>query len=213
MFKRRHLLTRALQSSSLLAVGTVVPQFVSRTAQATVPGKDNILVVLEMTGGNDGLNTVIPYADDLYHKYRPTLRFTKDQVIKLSDTVGLHPGMNSFQRLWQAGQLAVVQGVGYPNPDRSHFEAMDIWQSADPARKTPSGWIGRSTGELMTASDGIPIMNIGPTKLPLALQGGAGGALSINNREPYKLDLGGGTPERHQARRGLLEGLSAPADD
>ena len=90
MFTRRQFLIRSLQGSSLVALSTAVPQFVARTAQAAAPGKDNILVVLEMTGGNDGLNTVIPYADDLYHKARPTLRQTKDVVIRLDDQVGLH---------------------------------------------------------------------------------------------------------------------------
>ncbi len=118
MFSRRQFLTRALQGSSLVALSAVVPQFVARTAQAAAPGKDRILVVLEMTGGNDGLNTVIPYADDLYHKARPTLRQTKDVVIRLDDQVGLHSGMKGLRPLWEQGQLAVVQGVGYPNPQR-----------------------------------------------------------------------------------------------
>src|SRR5262249_21906669 len=117
MFTRRDLLTRSLQGASLLSLGTVVPQFVSRTAEAAAPGKDNILVVLEMTGGNDGLNTVIPYADDLYHKARPTLRQTKDVVIRLDDHVGLNSSMLGFRTMWEKGQLAVVQGVGYPNPE------------------------------------------------------------------------------------------------
>src|SRR5581483_9437716 len=145
MFNRRQFLIRTLQGTSLLALGSVVPQFIARTALAATPGKDNILVVLEMSGGNDGLNTVIPYADDLYHKARPTLRQTKDVVIRLNDEVGLHSGMQSFRPLWEQGQLAVVQGVGYPNPDRSHFEAMDIWQSSDPQRKITTGWLGRAT--------------------------------------------------------------------
>src|SRR5947208_6803438 len=144
MFTRREFLTRTLRGSSLVALGAVVPQFVARTAQAAQPGKDNILVVLEMTGGNDGLNTVIPFADDHYHRARPTLRLPKEQVVKVNDTLGLNPGMRSFEKLLSNGQLAVVQGVGYPNPDRSHFESMDIWQSADPQRKIRSGWLGRS---------------------------------------------------------------------
>src|SRR3954451_22406536 len=109
-------------------------QLLARTAHAAPPGKDNVLVVLEMTGGNDGLNTVIPYADDLYHKARPTLRYGKEQVVRVNGQIGLNPGLRSFQPL--LGQVALVQGVGYPNPDRSHFESMDIWQTADPTRKT-----------------------------------------------------------------------------
>src|SRR5947208_5027070 len=169
MFTRRQFLTRTLQSSSLVALSAMVPQFVSRTAQAAAPGKDNILVVLEMTGGNDGLNTVIPFADDIYHKLRPTLRQTKDVVIRLDDHVGLNSGMQGFRPLWDQGQLAVVQGVGYPNPDRSHFEAMDIWQSADPKRVTTTGWLGRATAEMNDSGGGIPILHLGANSLPMAL--------------------------------------------
>src|SRR5258708_3259243 len=128
-----------LKTASLLGFGATVPQFVARTAHAAAPGKDTVLVVVELTGGNDGLNTVIPYADDLYHKARPTLRQTKSVVVRLDDHVGLHSGMQGLRPLWDQGQLAVVQGVGYPNPDRSHFEAMDIWQSADPKRAVTTG--------------------------------------------------------------------------
>src|SRR5215475_12316492 len=169
MFHRRQFLTHALQGSSLVALNAMVPQFVARTAHAAAPGKDNVLVVLELTGGNDGLNTVIPYADDLYHKARPTLRQTKDVVIRLDDHVGLHSGMGGLRPLWEQGQLAVVQGVGYPNPERSHFEAMDIWQSADPKRATTTGWLGRTAAETHADAGGaVPILHIGPARLPLA---------------------------------------------
>ena len=150
MFTRRQLLTRTLEGSSLVALSSIVPQFVSWTARAAAPGKDTVLVVLEMTGGNDGLNTVIPYADDLYHKARPTLRQTKDIVIRLDDHVGLNSGMTGFRSIWEKGQLAVVQGVGYPNPERSHFEAMDIWQSGD-TKRSRTGWLGRAAVEIDNA--------------------------------------------------------------
>jgi uncharacterized protein (DUF1501 family) len=208
MLTRREMLTRTLKGTSLLAFGSLVPEFIASTARAAESGKDNILVVVELTGGNDGLNTVIPHADDLYHKYRPTLRFTKDQVVKVSDDIGLHPGMRAFDRLLQQNMLAIVQGVGYPNPDRSHFEAMDIWQSADPKRKTNSGWLGRATANIQDTTGNVPIMNVGPNKLPLALQGSQGGAVSINTQQPYKLDLGGGADERQKARRSLIEDLA-----
>jgi uncharacterized protein (DUF1501 family) len=210
MFNRRHFLTRTLQSSSLLAVGTVVPQFVSRTAQAAAPGKDNILVVLEMTGGNDGLNTVIPYADDLYHKARPTLRQTKDVVIRLDDHVGLNSSMVGFRPMYETGQLAVVQGVGYPNPERSHFEAMDIWQSADPKRVVTTGWLGRAVSEMKNTSGGVPILQLGSKGFPLALTGApGGGAVTVNDQHSFRLELGGGKIVQQKARRRLLEDLAA----
>src|SRR5262249_44592795 len=212
MFHRRQFLTHALQGSSLVALNAMVPQFVARTAHAAVPGKDNILVVLEMTGGNDGLNTVIPYADDLYHKARPTLRWTKEQVVKVDDAIGLNPGMRSFEKLLKEGQVAIVQGVGYPNPDRSHFESMDVWQSADPRRQISTGWIGRSVPDLQDKKGNVPVMQIGPTRLPLALQGAPGGVVSINNQQPYKLDLGPGDASQKLARRKLMEALAQPAE-
>src|SRR5438067_11247371 len=160
MFSRRQFLTRTLQGSSLVALGAVVPQFVARTAQAAAPGKDNILVVLEMTGGNDGLNTVIPFADDLYHKNRPTLRFTPKEVLKINDEIGLHPSMTQMHQMFQGGKLAIVQGVGYPNPDRSHFEAMDIWQSADPKRQRKDGWLARAVPALQDMKGNIPALHL-----------------------------------------------------
>jgi uncharacterized protein (DUF1501 family) len=210
MFNRRQFLIRTLKGSSLVALGGVVPQFVARTAQAAAPGKDNILVVVEMTGGNDGLNTVIPYADDLYHKARPTLRQTKDTVIRLDDHVGLHPGMQGLRPMWDEGQLAVVQGVGYPNPQRSHFEAMDIWQSADPRGATKTGWLGRAMGEMNDNGGGVPILHVGPSRLPLALAGAPGGAVSVSDQNSFRLDVGGGKVDEQKARRRLLEDLSAP---
>jgi uncharacterized protein (DUF1501 family) len=213
MFDRRQFLTRTLQGSSLLAFGNVVPEFLANTARAAEKGKDTVLVVVEMNGGNDGLNTVIPYADDLYHKARPTLRQNKDQVVRLNDHLGLNSGMSNIRQMWDQGQLAVVQGVGYPNPDRSHFESMDIWQSADPKRNIKNGWLGRSVGELQGQGGFVPALHIGAGRLPLALQGTPGGAVTINNKQPFKLELGGGTVAQHKARRRLLEELSVPDND
>src|SRR5436189_2068995 len=123
MTTRRDFLKGTLGASSLLAVGGVVPEFLANTALAAEKDekkKDTVLVVVELTGGNDGLNTVAPYGDDLYAKARPTLAFTKKDVLKIDDYHGLHPRMNDFKRLYDEKRLAIVQGVGYPNPDRSH---------------------------------------------------------------------------------------------
>ncbi|MFL5243317.1 MAG: DUF1501 domain-containing protein [Gemmataceae bacterium] len=210
MLDRRTFLARTLQGSSLLALGGVVPQFLANTARAAEVGKDSVLVVIEMTGGNDGLNTVIPYADDIYQKARPTLRFAKDKVIKVDDYIGLHPAMKAFGTMLQNQSLAIVQGVGYPNPDRSHFESMDVWQSADPLRKIGTGWIGRSTTDLQDKKGNVPVVQLGPNRLPLALQGSSAGVVSINNEQAYILDLGKGDAERKQARRKLIQDLAEP---
>ncbi|MHB1556828.1 MAG: DUF1501 domain-containing protein, partial [Isosphaeraceae bacterium] len=213
MITRRQLLTRALRGSSLLAFGTAVPQFVARAAGAAKPGADNVLVVLELTGGNDGLNTVIPYADDLYHKARPTLRQTDRQVIRLDDHVGLNSAMRGLRPLWDQGHLAVVQGVGYPNPQRSHFESMDIWQTADPrGAAVASGWLGRAATVADDRSDGVPILHLGEGR-PLAVEGApAGGAVSVGDQSSFRLAMDGPDNEQ-QARRRLLADLTGPSGD
>ena len=212
MIGRRQFLTHTLKASSLVALNAMVPGFVARTARAAAPGKDNILVVLELTGGNDGLNTVIPYADDLYHKARPTLRQTKDEVVRLDDHVGLNSAMRGFRPMWDQGQLAVVQGVGYPNPERSHFEAMDIWHSADPKGIVKTGWLGRAAVESHNPSGGVPILHLGERGLPLALAGApGGGAVTVSDQNSFRLELGGGKVVQQQARRRLLEELAAPS--
>jgi uncharacterized protein (DUF1501 family) len=208
MLNRRQFLTRALQGTSLFAVAPVVPQFLLNSAQAAEAGKDTVLVVLELSGGNDGLNTVIPYADDLYHKARPTLHFTKEQVVRVDDHIGLHPSLSGLGSLFQKGELAIVQGVGYPNPDRSHFESMDIWQSAEVGRKlSGTGWLARSVPGLQDDKGGIPAMQVGTERLPLALQGASSGVVSVNNRHHQRRSLTGTEAARLPARKKLLEDL------
>ncbi|HMF13450.1 MAG TPA: hypothetical protein VKE94_14125, partial [Gemmataceae bacterium] len=213
MITRRQFLTHTLKSSSLVALSAMVPQFVSQTARAIGPGKNNILVVLELSGGNDGLNTVIPYADDFYHKARPTLRQTRNEVIRLDDHVGLHSGMQGFKPLWEQGELAVVQGVGYPNPQRSHFESMDIWQSADLRGSITTGWLGRAAAEADNRSGGVPILHVGVNGQPRAVSGApGGGAVTVNSENSFRLELGGGKAGQQKARRRLLEELAGSED-
>ncbi len=112
-------------------------------AAATGAGKDGILVLLTLYGGNDGLNTVIPYEDGGYLGGRTALGYQPDQVLPLGDGLGLHPNLTQLKGMWDARRLAIVRGVGYPNPNRSHFRSMDIWQSAMPDDQVVTGWIGR----------------------------------------------------------------------
>src|SRR5207248_1215808 len=203
---RRDFLARTLGGTRLLAVGSLVPEFLANTARAAdhaEKGKDTVLVVVELTGGNDGLNTVAPHGDDLYHKARPTLAFGKKEVLKLDDYCGLHPRMNEMKRLYDEKKLAVVQGVGYPNPDRSHFESMDIWQLADPKRAQASGWLARSIPGMHVGEAGVPGIFIGENSLPLALQGADGGVISLADRHNFKLQLSGNAPPRKK----LIEDL------
>src|SRR5438874_11070610 len=200
-----------LKNSSLIALSATAPGFIARTARAASAGKETILVVLEMTGGNDGLNTVVPYADDLYHKARPSIRLTQGQLLRVDDHVGLNPGLRPLERLLGDGQVAIVQGVGYPNPDRSHFESMDVWQSADPKRQMKNGWLARGVPNLQDKKGNVPILQIGQKEMPLAVQGAPQGVISINNVHPYKLELGA-DPARQNARRQLIEELTRMED-
>jgi uncharacterized protein (DUF1501 family) len=217
MTTRRDFITRTFGASSLLAVGGVVPEFLANTAAAAdkddpKKGKDTVLVVIELTGGNDGLNTVAPYADDLYQKARPTLAFTKKDVLKLDDYCGLHQRMGEMKQLYDTKRLAVVQGVGYPNPDRSHFESMDIWQLADPKRAQASGWLARTIPGMHVSDAGVPGMYLGDERLPVALQGADGGVISLKDRASFKLMLTGNAPPRKSLIEELNTGTGAAAD-
>jgi len=104
---------------------------------------DNVLVVIQMGGGNDGLNTVVPWSDDAYHRVRPGIHVTESQVIKLNERIGFNPALKGLNELYKQGRVALVQGVGYPSPNRSHFEATQIWETASPDRPQQYGWLGR----------------------------------------------------------------------
>ncbi|CAN5808648.1 DUF1501 domain-containing protein [soil metagenome] len=194
MFTRRTLLERFLKGSSLIAAGPLVPGFLASTARAASPGEETILVVLELTGGNDGLNTIVPYADDQYQRARPTLKLAKEQVVRLDDQLGLNPGLRGLELLLSADQVAIVQGVGYPNPDRSHFESMDIWQSADPSRTTGNGWLGRGLGSLSSPSSAVPGIHVGASGLPMALRGPSATVPTVHPSRPFDLELAPGGP-------------------
>ena len=129
-----------------------------------------------MYGGNDGLNTVIPYTDKAYYAGRPELAYAQSDVLPLADDLGLNPSMTGFKKLYDAGQLAVVRGVGYPNADRSHFKSMSIWQTGSPDSPQVTGWLGRWLDA--NGADPLLAVNVGPVLPPmLAGQKCAGAAL------------------------------------
>ncbi|MGC4016268.1 MAG: DUF1501 domain-containing protein [Luteolibacter sp.] len=142
-----------------------VPMFVENTfaqlhndskdlAIQPVTGKDGpILVVIQLAGGNDGLNTLVPFADDAYHKARPRLAKKEKDIIRLSDYCGLNNSMPWLGSQFKEGDLAVIQGVGYPNPNRSHFVSTSIWETADPANRSNTGWLGRYFDNACSGSD------------------------------------------------------------
>jgi len=137
-----------LQSSSLATVGSLlIPDFLKayeRRMLGAAASTDNVLVVIQLSGGNDGLNTVVPFRNDVYYRERPKLAIQPIEVLKLTDELGLNPAMAGLKSLHDDGLLTVINNVGYPNPDRSHFRSMDIWQTASGSDQyLSSGWIGR----------------------------------------------------------------------
>lgn len=135
-----------LQQSALASTSIFVPAFLKAyqpgPLQSSRSGK--ILVIVQLSGGNDGLNTVVPFRNDIYYQQRPSLAIGKNEVIKLSDQLGLNPALNPLQSLYDDGLLSIINSVGYPNPDRSHFRSMDIWHTASESDEYLStGWLGR----------------------------------------------------------------------
>ncbi len=141
LFKRREF----LQVGSLATASMMMPKFLKAfDGKTLVPPGNKVLVVLQFSGGNDGLNTVIPVRNDIYYKSRPKLGIEKDKALALTDEVGINPALQSFKGFFDDGNLGIINSVGYPNPDRSHFRSMDIWQSASDSDKyVYTGWLGR----------------------------------------------------------------------
>ena len=134
-----------IKGSGLATASLMMPRFLHAfDADEKVPPGNKGLVVLQLSGGNDGLNTVIPYRNDIYYKSRPGIAIAKEKAIRLTDEAGLHPSLNYLGKLYEEGALGILNNVGYPEPDRSHFRSMDIWQSASAANQYwETGWLGR----------------------------------------------------------------------
>lgn len=178
------------RTSALLGFGASVPTFLGKTAFAAptseqAGAKDTILVVVQLTGGNDGLNTVIPFADAEYAQLRPTIGIPKAAVKKLTDSLGLHPAMGDFAKLYEDKALCVVQGVGYPNPDQSHFRSMDIWHAGSTEKNLTEGWIGKAFKH--RAVPGFHLADSSKESAPLALTGAPARVPSITSLEDFQL--------------------------
>lgn len=159
---------------SFVSLSTFAPRLFAQVArESAAAGKnDNVLVVVELSGGNDGLNTLIPVENDAYYKNRSTLGIPKANVHKIADGLGLHPAMESLAELYKEGRIAVVQGVGYPEPDRSHFRSMEIWHTASTEKLPPTaGWLGRFIDQLPQPADDAALPGLAFTgSLPQACQ-------------------------------------------
>ncbi|MFN5101466.1 MAG: DUF1501 domain-containing protein [Planctomycetota bacterium] len=177
--KRRSFGQLGISTCAALAIGTAQPGGWLQTLAGELATQDQsssvtdrILVVIQLSGGNDGLNTIVPYRDELYAKARPKLGIPSNDVIKLTEELGLHPSLRAIENQFSENRFSIIQGVGYPSPNRSHFESMDIWHSCHPKKdRSQSGWLGRWITEQTAhpTSDSTAI-HIGSDTLPLACQ-------------------------------------------
>jgi uncharacterized protein (DUF1501 family) len=187
------------------ALTWTVPAFLANTFSAlqakaqdsatqTDTGKDSsILVILQLAGGNDGLNTVVPYSSDYYYKARPRIGVDAKTVLKINDEIGLHPSLAGFKDLYDAGNLSIVQGTGYPNPNRSHFRSTEIWQTASDSETFESyGWIGRYFDNACRGADPTVGVNIG-RQMPEAFSAANPTGISLDNPQSYRYNAGGST--------------------
>lgn len=208
------------------ALSWTVPAFLANTfsalqaeaagkaAQATTGRDATILVVLQMAGGNDGLNTVVPYANDFYHRARPRLALAPDKVLKINDEIALHSNLSGFKELYDAGHLAVIQGVGYPNPNRSHFRSTEIWQTASDAEKVESyGWLGRYFDNACPGCEPTVGVNIG-RQMPQAFAAKVPTGVSLENPQNYRfMAPGRGQPGEMSSTEESFRKLNEPESD
>ena len=187
MNNRRHFIKQTLAGSAVISLSGAVPNFLLG-ASGTKNRDEKIMVVVQLSGGNDGLNTVIPYGDDEYYKNRFTLAVGRNSVLKIDDHIGFHPALTGFDQLMQDNKLAVVQGVGYPNPNRSHFESMDLWHTAHQMNdQAPIGWLGRSIEKDLSTAN-LPALHLGRELQPLALKTEKNPVPSIRSIDNFRLN-------------------------
>lgn len=147
--------------------------------------KDPVLIVLQLSGGNDFMNTIVPYGDPLYQDHRPGVNIESEQITPINDHVGFRPNMDRIQGLYAEGKVAVIQGIGYPNPNRSHFRAMDIWHSCEPEKTSAEGWLGRAVKDIDPHSENVlTAVNFG-RGLPLAMVAPNVPVSSVGNLDTY----------------------------
>jgi uncharacterized protein (DUF1501 family) len=204
---------RAMIKDGLLVVsaGMIMPTIFSRGvasahAQAldgslfAKVATDHTLIVVQMAGGNDGLNTVVPFTDPLYHQMRPTLGITDSQVLQLDTRLGLHPNLAPLKQMWDAGHLAIVEGVGYPNQSLSHFQAMDIWQTLDLTGNGSQGWLGKLVSGLVDeAGHPFKSLEVGSATAQ-ALRSISAQVPTLSNVKSYAIAADPSDPDRGNAR-------------
>lgn len=179
---------QTLGAAGVLSFTGMLPRWTQCLAADAAAKTDRILVLIQLAGGNDSLNTFIPHRHDEYHKARPGIGIGRGAALELTDELGLHPSLTGFQKLWDAGRLAIVDGVGYPQPDRSHFRSMDIWHSAQPEVADPrTGWLGRVFDDGAVTGKPVEAAGIGMSKAPLAMTGRQSAPPTIQRLEEFRL--------------------------
>ncbi len=150
-------------------------------------GHSKSLVFVQLTGGNDALNTVLPINDEHYYNFRPTVQFQPEDLLELDGNIGLNPNMTAMKRLWDEGKVAIINGIGYPNPNRSHFRSMDIWHTAEPTKVATEGWLGQLTRDLDPKGENVlTAVNFG-RGLPRALSAQGVPVASVGDLATYGL--------------------------
>ena len=173
--------------------------------------KDPVLVVLQLSGGNDGLNTIIPYNDPLYTDNRPVVRIPEDQVVPINDQLGFNPALGPIKKLYDEGKVAIIQGIGYPNPNRSHFRSMDIWHTCEPEKMGTEGWLGRAIQQLDPNKDNVLTgVNFG-RGLPRALAMSGVPVASVGNLETYGVLTGIQGEEQRAEALEVFSNIYSPA--
>lgn len=206
---RREFLQLSGRGIGLIAFSRFAPAFLVNSALAStpVPEKDrSILVLVQLAGGNDGLNTLVPFEDANYYRLRPTLAIAQAKVLRASSTIGLHPSCAALHRLLQDSKLAIVQNVGYPNPNRSHFRSTEIWETASGSSEFLStGWMGRF---MDNACAGQPGATAGPVGVHIS-NGVPQSFLSASEHPTFGLLPGAGNRHENEENRQLLESLAS----
>jgi len=183
-----------------------------QTTNGGAKAKDPVLVVVQLNGGNDGLNTLIPYADSQYYDSRPTIRIAEDDVLHLNDEVGLHPSMGELKTFYDEGKLAIFQGIGYPNPDRSHFRSMDIWHTSAPDEMAEDGWLGKTIHDIDPQADN-PLLGVNVGRgLPRAFHLPGVSVASVSSIDSYGVLTGMSATTQRASALDVLSRMYAARD-
>jgi uncharacterized protein (DUF1501 family) len=187
------------QGLGLVGIGASLPNFLVKSALAgpQAEADEPILVVIQLAGGNDGLSSIVPFTNDIYYRNRAKTNVPAKEVLKINDELGFCPSLTGFKELYDDGQLSVIQGVGYPNPNRSHFTSMDIWHLADRQQRETNGWLGRYVDTCHAKNpDPKLAMAIQMNKTPRAISGTAHPGVAFRDPDSFRYTADRGNKRR-----------------